>query len=428
LDRVSVESDPSTVLKARKQSPRPEIDVLALVDDLSQLFARGHGVAWVTLSEGRLRHVLRADQTRVVPQLESIASDESETPWRRLAAVQLAHEALRTGLGNLVVPLLLAPDSAVRRLVLVTMEEAPPNSKTPSLVKLLDDPDPEIRRQAMRTGSLGRLPGFAEDLLEWSSGHVEYDELVEALQLLASSGLAEGVLQHIAELLPRAPDWAAEKLVEGLTRLARKKPEEESEVRAIVERHAPRYADKLEEGAELREVLASLVECGVLRRMPSDEDLQRVETEEGDPDAIASAFESVGQGYCFDAEAGVAPPPHDELLYSIAEKCGDVVNLEAVFLESSDDLGGKDVLQFVHRERLYKAILNDNGDYYDAEPVVAAVNRALADSGAAEQWFVLENGEQQSVSCIFARADRVRAAVAEDLLELSRHTWNIYPT
>jgi len=51
-------------------------------------------------------------------------------------------------------------------------------------------------------------------------------------------------------------------------------------------------------------------------------------------------------------------------------------------------------VQFVFRDRLYRFQVQDLGDYYDVERVVASIHRALADAGHPERFFSRDTGDQ----------------------------------
>jgi hypothetical protein len=69
-------------------------------------------------------------------------------------------------------------------------------------------------------------------------------------------------------------------------------------------------------------------------------------------------------------------------------------------------------LQFVHAERLYRVLPEDRGLQLDLAAVIAAVNRALADSGVADR-FVAWTWDSALVQYFFAPPDALRAVAAE---------------
>ena len=107
----------------------------------------------------------------------------------------------------------------------------------------------------------------------------------------------------------------------------------------------------------------------------------------------------------FDAETGEIPCRHDKLIRQFAATSRGLFDpsgvLEQFEFPSPDQVqDGEYTLSFVHDGRLYTGQLQNNGDWYDVERVVAMVNRALADAGREERFLPLVP-EDQTAAFVF---------------------------
>jgi hypothetical protein len=116
----------------------------------------------------------------------------------------------------------------------------------------------------------------------------------------------------------------------------------------------------------------------------------------------------------FDGEAGRVPCGHDQLLPRFEAASGGAFAPEAAREEYAPE-GHRYRLEFVSGGRLYRAHFVNESDYYHSGAVAAAVNRALAEAGAAGRFAPLATGDQ-GVAFLFAPPAAVAAAAAELLL------------
>lgn len=139
------------------------------------------------------------------------------------------------------------------------------------------------------------------------------------------------------------------------------------------------------------------------------------------PDDVEGLFHAAGRYLAFDAETGMVPARHDELIDDIAAaSAGRFVPeaaLETYTTPSEESETGTYRVQFIHRGRLYRFAPEDLGDWYDVPAVLVAVDRALLDAQVKERPVALKSGGQD-VALIFADPGALKAAAGELGLEL----------
>ena len=107
--------------------------------------------------------------------------------------------------------------------------------------------------------------------------------------------------------------------------------------------------------------------------------------------------------------------PHDELIHDLAAASRGGFAPEAVFqLRGAGDDTYQ--VQFVHCGRLYRILIAEWGDRYDAATIVAAANVALGDAGETRR-FVAPRATVGYVDVIFVDPERLRAIAPEIGLE-----------
>ena len=124
----------------------------------------------------------------------------------------------------------------------------------------------------------------------------------------------------------------------------------------------------------------------------------------------------------FDAETGIVPNRHDQLILEFAAASAGQFKPEAVLEtytpDSPDADTGKYAVQFISGGRLYRFEPRDLGDWYDVEATLAALNLALKDGGSASQFVPLaSNGQVAEIT--FADPSTLKAAAPELGLEIS---------
>jgi hypothetical protein len=100
----------------------------------------------------------------------------------------------------------------------------------------------------------------------------------------------------------------------------------------------------------------------------------------------------------FDVETGMLPCRHDQLLRDFANSSRGTFTPEAVsqqwHQQNPEDFEADYTPQFVFDGRLYRVRIRNQGDWYDVERLVLAINRALQDAGNPEQFYALAVGGQ----------------------------------
>ena len=109
-------------------------------------------------------------------------------------------------------------------------------------------------------------------------------------------------------------------------------------------------------------------------------------------------FDAAGIHLAFDVEADEVPVGYDRLLGEFAAQSRGRFRPEGVQEEwggeGSDDGRGDYTVSFVHDGRLYRFAARDQGDWFDVEPVVVAIHRALQDAGRSERFHILDSDGQ----------------------------------
>jgi hypothetical protein len=129
-----------------------------------------------------------------------------------------------------------------------------------------------------------------------------------------------------------------------------------------------------------------------------------------------------GDVHSFDTETGEIPVRHDLLLLDLAALsrgafAPTAVSEEFLNPKSRDDTDAPYLVQFAHRDRLYRVTAENLGDWYDVPSILAIANRAVADSGATPQFIALYTGDQ-TARILFADPAAAKMAAAESLLVL----------
>lgn len=170
------------------------------------------------------------------------------------------------------------------------------------------------------------------------------------------------------------------------------------------------------DGHTLRKALQRLVDLGLLARMPPA-------PKEADPWPlpysvweVEHALEESGRALSFDAESDEIPSPHHQLLSDLAGVSGG-----AFHPEYASQLGDGDretyLVRFVHGGTVYGFEAANLGDWYDVDPVLAAANAAVADSGATGRFVALAS-DGQAPCILFGDPQKVALAAGEGLLRL----------
>jgi hypothetical protein len=187
-------------------------------------------------------------------------------------------------------------------------------------------------------------------------------------------------------------------------------------------------------GRDAQTVAQDLAEVGILK--PSS--LEGLDFEKLEATSLWSrvleTLSEIGTVTHFDTETGVLPVGHDRLIESFAENSAGVFRPEAaseIWHGDESDAGLQNDLEplatgadsgytvaFIHGGRLYRFACRDFGDWYDVESVVAAINRALDDEGAAERFIALYTGGQDS-AYLFSDPKPVAEAAESGLLFLA---------
>ena len=166
-------------------------------------------------------------------------------------------------------------------------------------------------------------------------------------------------------------------------------------------------------------VMDQVVRTGLLSESAYRRSLEELEVEaddEGGDGSLLGVLWEADVFLAFDAETGMLPCRHDQLLRDFANSSRGVFKPEAVcqqwHQQDPDDFESDYTLQFVFDGRLYRVRIRNQGDWYDVERLVMAVNRALQDAGHAERFHALAVGGQVA-QFIFATPVTAQALATE---------------
>ena len=142
---------------------------------------------------------------------------------------------------------------------------------------------------------------------------------------------------------------------------------------------------------------AGLLDESAYRRALEDLEVDDNDDEEADGSLLAVMWEA-NVFLAFDAETGMLPCRHDQLLRDFANSSRGIFTPEAVsqqwHQQNPEDFKADYTLQFVLDGRLYRVRIRNQGDWYDVERLVLAINRALKDAGHAERFYAMAVGGQ----------------------------------
>jgi hypothetical protein len=130
----------------------------------------------------------------------------------------------------------------------------------------------------------------------------------------------------------------------------------------------------------------------------SPEEMQLVkateEREHDDPAWSLLVLDHARIRTCFDTESSDIPPRYDRLIWDFAENSRGIFSPEAVLQKEERRRHKSIAVQFVFRDHLYRFQVRDNGDHFDVERIVVAMNKALANSGLRERFMSRHTGDQ----------------------------------
>jgi hypothetical protein len=166
----------------------------------------------------------------------------------------------------------------------------------------------------------------------------------------------------------------------------------------------------------LDQALRISVRHGLLARMPSEASVGKAVREIGpleDPFVHwMRVMEQEGRAAHFDTETSTFPNRHDELIMKKLKSGGGGVFVPQKAIEVWRSDGESYDVAFEHRGKWYHFGAKGLGDWYDVRSVLDAVNRALADAGAAERFLAISTGGQDAFLRL-AKPESLATAAAE---------------
>ncbi|NLX99237.1 MAG: hypothetical protein GXY83_24125 [Rhodopirellula sp.] len=160
---------------------------------------------------------------------------------------------------------------------------------------------------------------------------------------------------------------------------------------------------------------AGLLDESAYRKALKDLEVEAKDDRNGDASLLGVLWEA-DVFLAFDAENGMLPCRHDQLLRDFANSSRGVFTPEAVCQQwhqrGPEDFEADYTLQFIYHGRLYRVQLRNQGDWYDVERLVMAVNRALQDAGHSERFHALAGGGQVA-EFVFATPKAVQKLASE---------------
>jgi len=125
------------------------------------------------------------------------------------------------------------------------------------------------------------------------------------------------------------------------------------------------------------------------RRMPTE--FPNEDEPSDAPMGLTSILHAAGVFIVFDAETGVIPVRHDQLIEQFGAASGGAFRPTACYEEMvqdhPDDWKAPYRVEFVAGDRLYRFGARNFGDWYDVERIVDVCNRALKDAGSSRRFF-----------------------------------------
>jgi hypothetical protein len=149
-------------------------------------------------------------------------------------------------------------------------------------------------------------------------------------------------------------------------------------------------------------VMDQVVAAGLLDESAYCQALEDLEVDENDAEEADGSLLAVMWEadilLAFDVETGMLPCRHDQLLRDFANSSRGIFTPESVsqqwHQQNPEDFEADYTLQFVFDGRLYRVRIRNQGDWYDVERLVLAINRALRDAGHPERFYALAVGGQ----------------------------------
>lgn len=111
------------------------------------------------------------------------------------------------------------------------------------------------------------------------------------------------------------------------------------------------------------------------------------------PGGLVALLQQLGAAYAYDAEAGVIPPPHGQLVRDLIEAT-KALELDWVGQLATTQQSPRTELGVISRGRLYKVEVQVEGDHYDSGPVLELLNAILKDQGQPKRFQLLKGSSQ----------------------------------
>ncbi len=223
------------------------------------------------------------------------------------------------------------------------------------------------------------------------------DEQIVRKLAQISEGIEEGEVHRICNALRAIDGELARKelatLVDGLDPTSR----------ASLFRFLAQY------GINVEQTTSRVVTAGLIDEATAELALQKLkardEHEKGDVPGLLDVLSAANLVVWFDAETGMLPCRHDELVAEFSTQSRGVFMPTAISEQfhqrNEDDFDAEYTLRFVYEGKLYSGRLRNFGDWYDVERTVSMINRALADA-QRKQRFVALATDGQTASFVFA--------------------------
>lgn len=167
--------------------------------------------------------------------------------------------------------------------------------------------------------------------------------------------------------------------------------------------------DLEQDGPTLDEIKTRVVNATLIDEPAAESAVQqlkaRAEEDGADAPGLLDVLTASDIVVWFDAETGMLPCRHDELVADFAARSRGVFMPTAISEQfhqrHGDDFDAEYTLRFVHGGKLYAGRLRNFGDWYDVERTVFTINQALADAQRKERFVALATGGQ-TASFVFA--------------------------
>jgi hypothetical protein len=230
----------------------------------------------------------------------------------------------------------------------------------------------------------------------------------------------EAVVKALTECVQSARDYRRLRCMNQLVEIDRAAAVAAGKQAAAAEPRIAMLVRSLEKFPSVAAVDSELTRLGFKLDKPRSGEEQRVES----PVTVEDVLFGRGRTHWFDAETGMFPNEHDELLAELAALTAPaldgVVFEEIPPSEADDDRGaGNYLLRAYLGGKRYTLEAENHGDWYDVEAVIGLVNALLVAKKSDVRLAVLPTGDQ-TVKVLAGPSSGIHSLVDSKLIEVGQ--------